>query len=235
SSSRVTRFSSSAIPRSTERALSEKRSRLPRTRPGSSASNSSTASRSSRLLPRAAMRPRTPPLLPLLSAGACGGGLRRSPGVEQPGRRLCGEGRLGLLERQRARVEHRATLGLPRPAASRRPAVRILAFLLGEVLPPRVLGLALLPDSEQRRRDEDRGVGTRDDADDQREGEVLERRAAEDEEADDRQQRDERRGQRAPDRLPQRNVGDGRERRPAHERDVLADAVEDDDRVVDRI
>src|SRR5262249_17257010 len=108
-------------------------------------------------------------------------------------------------------------------------------FLLGEVLPPRVLGLAFLPDSEQRRRDEDRGVGTRDDADDQREGEVLERRAAEDVEADDRQQRDERRGQRAPDRLPQRDVGDRRERRAPHQRDVLAYAVEDDDRVVDRV
>ena len=72
-------------------------------------------------------------------------------------------------------------------------------------------------------------------ADDEREGEVLERRAAEDVETDDRQQRDERRRQRASDRLPERDVGDRRERRPAHERHVLADAVEDDDRVVDRV
>ena len=53
--------------------------------------------------------------------------------------------------------------------------------------------------------------------------------------ATDRQQRDERRRQRTADRLPQRDVRDRRERRAPHQRDVLADAVEDDDRVVDRV
>jgi len=49
----------------------------------------------------------------------------------------------------------------------------------------RKLRLALLPDREQRRGDEDRRVRTGGDADDEREGEVLERGAAEDLERDD--------------------------------------------------
>src|SRR5581483_269371 len=100
---------------------------------------------------------------------------------------------------------------------------------------PGELGLALLPDREQRRRDEDRRVRTRGDADDQREREVLQRRAAEQEERADGQERDEGRGERPPDRLPERHVGDDRERRSPHDRNVLAYAVEDDDRVVDRV
>ena len=63
----------------------------------------------------------------------------------------------------------------------------------------------------------------------------LQRRAAEEEQRADRQQRDERRRQRAADRLPERDVDDRRERRAPHDRHVLADAVEDDDRVVDRV
>src|SRR4029079_14287503 len=89
------------------------------------------------------------------------------------------------VARERAASERVAALRLPRPAACRGSTVRALAFLVGEVLPPCVLRLALLPGVEQRRRDEDRGVGARDDADDEREGEVLERLAAEDEKADD--------------------------------------------------
>ena len=69
----------------------------------------------------------------------------------------------------------------------------------------------------------------------QREREVLQRRAAEEEQRADRQQRDERRGERPADRLPERDVDDRRERRAPHDRHVLADAVEDDDRVVDRV
>ena len=47
------------------------------------------------------------------------------------------------------------------------------------VAAPRVLGLALLEDREERRGDEDRGVGPGPDPDEEREGEVLERVAAE--------------------------------------------------------
>ena len=39
----------------------------------------------------------------------------------------------------------------------------------------------------------------------------------------------------AADRFPELDVRDRGERRPAHQRDVLPDAVEDDDRVVDRV
>src|SRR5437870_7768966 len=62
--------------------------------------------------------------------------------------------------------------------------------------------------SEQRRGDEDRRVGPGDDPDDEREREVLQGRAAEEQQRADRQQRDERRRERAPDRLPERDVRD---------------------------
>ena len=55
------------------------------------------------------------------------------------------------------------------------------------------------------------------------------------EQRDDRQQRDERRRERPRDRLPQRDVRDLPERAALHQRDVLPDPVEDDDRVVDRV
>ena len=103
------------------------------------------------------------------------------------------------------------------------------------VAAPRVLGLTLLEDREQRRGDEDRRVRAGADSDEEREREVLERVAAEEPQRRDRDERDERRCQRARDRLPQGDVADDAERRPLHQRDVLADAVEDDDRVVDRV
>ena len=59
------------------------------------------------------------------------------------------------------------------------------------VAPPGELGLALLEHRDQRGADEDRGVRTRADPDQQREGEVLECGAAEQEQREDRQQRDE--------------------------------------------
>ena len=78
----------------------------------------------------------------------------------------------------RARAVPASTLA----AAAARPSTAGVAVRRrpASALPLRVLRLALLPDREQRRGDEDRGVGTRDDADDQREREVLQRRAAED-------------------------------------------------------
>src|SRR5579859_3508601 len=234
SSSRVTRLSSSEIPRSAATALSDSRSRPPRSRPGSSAISSSTVSRSRLLLPRSAMRSRAAPLATLLLPCARGGRLGRDR-VDEARRRLRGERRLRLLQRERPGVECRAALRPQRPPSRETSSVGLRALTFGLLLAPRVLRLPLLPDREDRRCEEDRGVGARRDADDEREGEVLERRAAEDLEADDRQQRDERRGQRAPDRLPQRDVRDRRERRAPHQRDVLADAVEDDDRVVDRV
>src|ERR1700756_3331025 len=100
------------------------------------------------------MRPRTPPLRPLLAPRARGCGLRRRR-IEERRRRLGGECLLRLLERDRPRIERWAALGAPRPAAGRRAAVRVLALLLGEVLPPRVLRLALLPHGEERSGDED--------------------------------------------------------------------------------
>src|SRR5262249_58365141 len=97
---------------------------------------------------------------------------------------------LRLFERDRAGIR-------PPPAASTVDGRCGTVHLVGgtEPLPFRELGLALLPDREERRRDEDRRVRTRGHADDQREREVLERRAAAELEGDDRQQRDERRRQ----------------------------------------
>src|SRR5262245_28488569 len=98
----------------------------------------------------------------------------------------------------------------------------------------RPLGLPLLEDRQQRSGDEDRRVRARSDSDEQREREVLEGRAAEDEQRSHRQQRDERRRQGAPDRLPERDVREDRKRGAPHQRDVLPEAAEDDDSVVDR-
>src|SRR6187551_3882426 len=78
------------------------------------------------------------------------------------------------------------------------------ALALGE------LRLALLQDDEERRRDEDRRVRTGKDSHHEREREVLERVAAEEEERRDREERDERRCERTTDRLPERLVRDRR-------------------------
>src|SRR5205814_10275660 len=67
-----------------------------------------------------------------------------------------------------------------------------LALAEDLVLAPRVLGLALLQDRQERCGNEDRGVRTGRDADHQREREVLQRVTAEQEQRADRQQRDER-------------------------------------------
>ena len=86
---------------------------------------------------------------------------RRLDHVERGlGRRLGGGGLLGL---------RRAAARRPSPPASRWPLRRAYS------------GSRSFQIVEQRRRDEDRRVGTRGDADEQREREVLQRRAAEEE------------------------------------------------------
>src|SRR5258705_2620999 len=147
--------------------------RLPRMRAGSSRMSSSIAS-TIRSLPRAAMGPRAAALAPLLTT------LlrfrfrrRRIDHVDELGRRLRGKRLLGCLERGGAYVGSA-------PATADAPDRRADLVARRELLALRELGLALLPDREQRRRDEDRRVRTGDDADDERECEVLECRAAED-------------------------------------------------------
>src|SRR5262245_2064840 len=145
----------------------------------------------------------------------------------------------GLRRRGRRRDRHRLSLehypGLRLVCG--RPGLEGIVHLLDQagVLAALVLGLALLDDREERRRDEDRRVRTGGDADEDREREVLERLAAEDEEREDREQRDDRRRDRAADRLPEGLVGDRGEARAPHDLRVLAHAVEDDDGVVDRV
>ena len=95
--------------------------------------------------------------------------------------------------------------------------------------------LALLPVRQHRRGDEDRRVRAGGDADQQREREVLQRRAAEQQQREDRHQRARGRGQRPGQHLGHRAVDDLRERGARHPRDVLAHAVEHDDRVVQRV
>ena len=95
--------------------------------------------------------------------------------------------------------------------------------------------LALLPLDQHRRRDEDRRVGAREHAHEQREGEVLQRLAAEQQQRADRHQDHEARGQRPGEDLGHRPVRDLREGRPRHARHVLAYSVEHDHRVVQRV
>ena len=96
--------------------------------------------------------------------------------------------RASRRSRRRRRVLDRRRSASPASARRRRPPrpaeqdpLADRAFHRAAVLAARVLGLALLPGGQQRRRDEDRRVGTRGDADEQREREVLQRRAAEEE------------------------------------------------------
>ena len=95
-------------------------------------------------------------------------------------------------------------------------------------------GLALLPQRQHRTGDEDRRVRARDRADEQRERERLQRLAAEQQQREHRQAGAEARRQGAHDDLGHGAVDDLREGRPRHARDVLADSVEHDDRVVQR-
>ena len=98
-----------------------------------------------------------------------------------------------------------------------------------------VRGLALLPLGQHGRGDEDRRVGTGGDADHHREGEVLQRLAAEDQQHADQEDGRQAGDQRSRQHLAHRAVDDLREGGARHPRHVLADAVEDDDRVVHRV
>ena len=101
---------------------------------------------------------------------------------------------------------------------------------------PRAIGrLALLPRGEHRRGDEDRRVGSREDPDHHREGEVAQRLTAEDEQHADQEDGREAGDQRSGQDLGHRAVDDLREGGARHPRHVLADSVEDDDRVVHRV
>ena len=94
---------------------------------------------------------------------------------------------------------------------------------------------SLLPQGENGGADEDRGVGARGDAHEQREREVLERLPAEEQQRADRHQGREAGRERAGQHLGHRAVHDLRVGRARHARHVLADAVEHDDRVVERV
>ena len=116
--------------------------------------------------PRAARRPRPP------RRSAPADRLRRSPRPLRPRHRRLGSrrpARLGLLGL--GRLGLRSDCSSTASSFSWRPGVLAL----------RVLGLALLEDGEERRGDEDRRVRARGDADEEREREVLERVAAEEE------------------------------------------------------
>src|ERR671910_672513 len=113
----------------------------------------------------------------------------------------------------------------------RRPFHRLVVERLAAL----VLRSALEQDGEERGGDEDRGEGAYPDADQDREREVLEHLAAEEIQRADREQGDDRRRQRPTDGLPERGVDNRLDRGSPHDRQVLAHAVEDDDRVVDRV
>src|SRR6266545_7948668 len=104
----------------------------------------------------------------------------------------------------------------------------------GGLRPPALapLVLELLPQRDDLRGIEDRGVRARDDPDEQREREVADRVAAEEEEREQRHEHRERRDHGPRQRLHDREVDDGVERLAHVQLQVLADPVEDDDRVV---
>ena len=97
--------------------------------------------------------------------------------------------------------------------------------------------LALVHDREHRGGDEDRGVGADRDPDEHREGEVLQRVPAEQEQRQDRQEHDERGVHRAHHGLVQRQVDHARVAEASGQRrglGVLLDLVVDHDGVVQR-
>src|SRR5687768_1498336 len=114
------------------------------------------------------------------------------------------------------------------------------------VLPPLALGhltsrrrrppaLLLAEENRDRRGDEDRRVGAADDADEHREREAAQRLAAEDIQGEHREERRAGGDDRPRQRLIDAEIHHLLERLAAHRPQVLADAVEDDDRVVHRI
>src|SRR5581483_2136363 len=188
-SSRVTRPASRASSWIRRRELSPTRRASPRQRePRSSTSERSSSSRGPRIasrrsrseLPGSAMRPG-------VAARAAALALRR--GIVRHAVAVA-EDALGDVDRSLGGRLRRCGL-----FGASQQRVRLRALRHGLAPAARILGLALLPQRQHRRRDEDRRVRTGGDADEQREREVLQRRAAEEEQRADRQQRDERRRQ----------------------------------------
>ena len=152
-------------------------------------------------------------------------------------REICSPGSSGAIRLPR-RVRRRLPLGLDvlgRARGGRRVGGHGAEFAHDARAAAAVGGLALLPVRQHGRGDEDRGVGAGGDPDHQREREVLQRFAAEQQQRGDRQQRAEARRQRPGQHLGHRAVDDLRERGARHARHVLAHTIEHDDRVVQRI
>src|SRR5262245_1414776 len=188
------------------------------------------------------------PLLPALSAPwlpGAGGARSCRRAVRGPGRartlgrslRRCRGGHAG---RRRLGLELLGRLRLARCHLARGLVPRELGR---GALPKRpVARLTLLPPREQRRRHEDRRVGTRQEADEQREREIPQCQRAEQPGPDEEQRRHgehshERGAQRPHEHLVHRPVHHLRVRVAAYRpdrRDVLLDLVEDDHGVVQR-
>ena len=125
---------------------------------------------------------------------AAAGGARASTAPSRPRRRRPRAG--ATTARARARTAPRV-LGTLEAELLGRFGRNAADALRDDVLvrsPPEV-GVALHQHGQERRRDEERRDGAEADADEEREREVLQRVAAEEQEAPDRQQRDERRRQ----------------------------------------
>ena len=97
------------------------------------------------------------------------------------------------------------------------------------------VGAGAAPEADDRRGDEHARVGAGDDADHHREREPVQHLAAEEEQRERRQQRRARGDDRPAERLVDRRVDDVGHRVAAHRAQVLADPVEDHDRVVGRV
>ena len=127
---------------------------------------------------------------------------------------------------------HRGLFVGPMPVVVRTPCAGRAGCARGVRRPCRAV-LPELPVDQQRRGDEDRRVRPRDDADEQGQDEVLDRRATEQQQREQRQHDGQAGHDRAPERLQDRVVHDLGERLAGVAGLVLADPVEDDDRVVD--
>src|SRR5262245_24056700 len=149
-------------PRSvSESTSSSTRSAVSETAPIPASTSCSSRSREASL-PGSSMWPRAPALAPPLALRLGAGDRPFDRGNRRELRRRLGSGRLlgGDEDRLLLRLGHRLPV---------------------EVAAPRPLGVAFHQAREQRRCDEGRADGAHDDSDHDREGEVLERRAAEEE------------------------------------------------------
>src|SRR5581483_8689833 len=151
-------------------ASSSRRSAVRATTPTAARASRSTRSRSD--LPRSAMRPAAAALTPTLALRLR---LRDGPVAAAGNGRLAGDRRDHVERRLRRRLGRQGRL---RARPGHLQAADASAHLLAPDQAP-VLRLPLLPDREQRRRDEDRGVGAGGDPDDQSQRERPQRVAAE--------------------------------------------------------